>query len=493
MEPENNEISQGSFSVPEENQIRIKGNVKCFFCRHMRVLPFGRCTDCNLSGADQCPTIKAAIFFLLLIAATGLAAYIIGGWASRTVFVMTGLFAIIMLLLTNSRSNERARTSARLVHLHKELAEQHDFLRLLSPLDSLEECAERIVESASIRLRCHRVSIMLPDENHEYLKIVASLGVPKDIVAETRIPIGEDISGAIFQSDKPIHVSDANVRRGSSKLLIDSKVFMSGPLLLSGMRWGNVRVGVLSVTEPIGREDFNIDDEFVFSNICEASAVAIYNRMAINQVKQANLELLETLANAIEAKDPYTRGHSERVCAYAMAMGHRLSLGKESLGHLQMASRLHDIGKIGIPDAVLHKPGSLTENEWGVIRQHSVIGAEMLLKASIVIPAIKAIRHHHEKLDGTGYPHGLSRREIPIMARIIGVADAFDAMTSERPYHSPFSVDEAIAELRRCEDEQFDPTCITAFISAIDSGILADELPGAREEPSLPQPTSTEA
>jgi len=260
---------------------------------------------------------------------------------------------------------------------------------------------------------------------------------------------------------------------------------MSGPLLLSGMRWGSTRLGVLSVTQPTGRGDFSIDDEFIFSNICEASAVAIYNHMAVAKVKQGNVEFLDTLVNAIEARDKYTRGHSERVSKYAVAVGLRLLLTRESLAHLHMIARLHDIGKIGIPDAILQKPGPLTDQEWRLIRRHTDIGANMLAQASLVSSAIDAIRDHHERLDGSGYPRGLTRPEIPLLARIIAVADTFDAMTTARPYRGAHPVAEAVAELKREGDRKFDPVCVDALIEALKSGEL--EVPDfTKQEESQP-------
>jgi hypothetical protein len=453
-----------------------KGNESCFLCRHLHIVPFRRCQYCTLSGADRCPTVKWGFFLILGTAAVGVAAHLFGGATSRVVFMMTGLVTVILLLVINSYSNMQARSRLRLEQLHQELSEQHEFLKELSPLDSLQDCLEYIVKNASERLRCRRVSIMLADDDHRYLRIAAASGLPESVVASTRIPIGERISGQVFRGDRPIHVSHARSAT-ASPLPADSDAFMSGPLLLSGMRWGEVRLGVLSITEPVGRSDFGIDDEFVFSNICEASAVAIYNHMAVAKIKQGNVEFLETLVNALEARDEYTRGHSERVSQYAEAIGRRLMLSDQSMAHLQTVARLHDIGKIGIPDGILQKPGPLTDEEWDAIRAHPTIAAKILAQASVISSAIDAISHHHERLDGSGYPNGLAGTQIPLLARIIGVADTFDAMTSARPYHEPYSVAETIAELQRCRGRLFDPACADAMVEAVKAGEIDDLLP----------------
>jgi len=140
---------------------------------------------------------------MLITAATGVAAYVMGEWTSRAIFIMTGLVAIVLLLVINSYSNEQARSRVRLIQLHRELAEQHEFLKTLSPIESMQDCVDHIVKVTSERLRCQRVSIMLPDENHEYLYIASACGLPDDVIGRTRIPIGECVSGRVFQSDGP--------------------------------------------------------------------------------------------------------------------------------------------------------------------------------------------------------------------------------------------------------------------------------------------------
>ena len=470
-----NEIDTTASKIAPESQATV-GNTRCFICRRLRVLPFRRCRNCVLAGANQCPTVKAGGVLIALAAAFAAVAYVIGGPAGQTLFVMTGLITAVLLLLINAHSNEQARGRVLLAQLRRELAQQHDFLKDLSPLDSLRDCMNHIVTGAAERLGCRRVSVMLVDDDRRYLRVAAACGLDAEVASRTRILIGQQVSGQVFQADAPIHVHDAKAERGDDMLPIDSLAFMSGPLLLSGIRWGKTRLGVLSVTEPIGRTDFSIDDEFVFSNICEASAVAIHNHKALEKVKQANVEFLETLVNAIEARDKYTRGHSERVGRYAIAVGRRLAMNDEELADLQMAGRLHDIGKIGMPDAILDKPAAPTPQEWQTIYQHTDVATKMLARASLVSAAIDAIRCHHERLDGSGYPHGLRGEQIPLAARIVCVADAFDAMTTARAYHDPLPVDEALAELE-AQPQKLDLRCVQALAQALRCGELDEVLP----------------
>ena len=451
----------------------------CVLSYKFGLKPFRRCADCELQNIRQCPPIRASILLVLAVATEGAAAWYFGGAVLSTIFIMTGLVAVIMLSLINSQTDERERSRHRLRQLRREQAEQHEFLKKLSPLDSLDECLEYIVDSAIERLRCGRVSVMLADEAGEYLYIAASRGVPQDVIDSTRIPVGERIAGRVFQSDTPIHIRGA--QNADEALPIDSDAIMSAPLLLSNMNWGKLRLGVLSITVPVGRDDFTIEDEFVFSNICEASAVAIHNHQAVARVKRSNVEFLETLVNAIEARDTYTRGHSERVARYAVAIGEQMSLSEKSIDQLNMAGRLHDIGKIGMADEILYKRTEPSEDEWDRIRLHPVTATEMLAGASLVSGALDAIRCHHERLDGSGYPQGLSGGDIPLPARVICVADAFDAMTTRRPYAEPLSLREALAELLKNAGKQFDLACAEALAEAVGSGKLADILPAETE------------
>ena len=450
------------------------GNANCLLCRHFRLLPFRRCGYCSLSGARRCPTLMAAVLLLTIWAVTGVLANRISGRTTQMVFIMTGLLTGVVLTLINSYTDQHSRDRRQLRQLHEELAQQHEFLNELVPLKGLSECVEHVVANTCRRLRCRRVSVMLPDASGNWLTIAAARGLPEEIVRTTRVPIGERICGKVFQVGQPVHVYRGGTPDFGPTLSVEAQGFMCSPLMLSGMRWGSERLGVLSATDPIDREDFTVDDEFVFSNICAAAAVAVHNHKAMASVEQANIEFLETLINAVEARDEYTRGHSDRVCDYALAIGRRLDLSAEGLRHLQMAARLHDVGKIGVPDAVLGKPGGLDDREWDIVRTHPDIAVDMLAKSSLVRPALDAIVHHHERLDGTGYPHGLVGEEIPLLARVVGVADAFDAMTTGRPYRKPVDLPEAMEVLRAGRGAQFDSDCVDALLAAIDEGEFVD-------------------
>lgn len=195
-----------------------------------------------------------------------------------------------------------------------------------------------------------------------------------------------------------------------------------------------------------------------------------FARMAFKlyrDMRQNYVETIQSLAQAIDAKDHYTLGHSERVAYYAVEIARKLGWRQNQLEQLFFTALLHDIGKIGISETVLNKPGRLTAEERLTVNSHAELGAEIVNKVSFLRQEANYIRHHHEYYSGSGYPAGIAGEAIPLGARIIAVADSFDAMTSERVYHSPRSAYEAVEELKRCSGTQFDPFVVKAFLSVI--------------------------
>jgi putative nucleotidyltransferase with HDIG domain len=183
------------------------------------------------------------------------------------------------------------------------------------------------------------------------------------------------------------------------------------------------------------------------------------------KLKAANRQALFGLAEAIEAKDPYTKGHCGRVAAYSLVLAREAGYPAEGLETLEFGAFLHDIGKIGIKDAVLLKPGPLDEAEWTHMREHPVKGFEIANKIEMLKPIMSAVRNHHERWDGSGYPDKMTSHEIPLAARIVAIADAFDAMATDRPYKQALPLDECEAVLRKTAGKMYDPELIEVFVS----------------------------
>lgn len=175
--------------------------------------------------------------------------------------------------------------------------------------------------------------------------------------------------------------------------------------------------------------------------------------------------LVSALLKAIEVKDGYTRGHTERVSQLCVAVAREMGFGYEELRAVRYAAKLHDVGKLAVPISVINKPGPLDDDEFALIKEHPIVGAEILADVEFLEPALDGVRYHHERVDGHGYPFGVKERELPVVARVITVCDAFDAMTSTRSYRPAMDLEEAFAELRRCAGTQFDPEVVDVLRS----------------------------
>ncbi len=216
-------------------------------------------------------------------------------------------------------------------------------------------------------------------------------------------------------------------------------------------------------------------------------ALVLRLKKALRQNQELFLETIKTLAAAIDAKDPYTRGHSERVSSYSMAMARHLGMSQEEVFRVHIAAILHDVGKLGIRESILNKPGGLSDDEFEVMRQHPAIGAQIMSPIRMLKDIIPGIRNHHETWDGRGYPDHLEGEEIPMVARIIGIADTFDAMTTNRPYQNAMTLDYVLAKMNSMSGSRFDPVVMDAFNAAVEEGDISPP-----STPSMPT-VSTEA
>jgi len=209
---------------------------------------------------------------------------------------------------------------------------------------------------------------------------------------------------------------------------------------------------------------------------CLSTELAESATLAEMKKQTQNLSTVYALAAAVEAKDPYTYGHSQKVTRYGVAIAQQLELSEQQVATLRAAALLHDIGKIGIPDTILRNEGSISEKEWAVIRTHPERGVKIVQQIADLNACLPAIMHHHERYDGSGYPLRLSGEKIPLEARILAIADAYDAMTSPRSYHvAPYTKQEAIEEMKRCSGAQFDPALVDVFCRVLEQFPQTDE------------------
>jgi two-component system, cell cycle sensor histidine kinase and response regulator CckA len=261
----------------------------------------------------------------------------------------------------------------------------------------------------------------------------------------------EDMKDSSFVSSDPLFQS------------LSAESFMAIPLMSRGKV-----IGVLVADREDHAHSISPADRDLLLTFSNQIAIAIENAQLYEDLKSSYIRSVQSLAHALEAKDPYTRGHSERVTAYALQIAEEMRLGEEMKEALQCAGLLHDIGKIGIEEAILRKKGALEVEEYEIMKRHPLIGAHILSPISLLGKDLLLIRHHHEAFDGSGYPEGLRAEAIPLGARVLQVADSYDAMTSDRPYRARLSREQAKAELLAKKGKQFDPPFVEAFLAVLE-------------------------
>jgi putative nucleotidyltransferase with HDIG domain len=225
--------------------------------------------------------------------------------------------------------------------------------------------------------------------------------------------------------------------------------------------------GIIFSGPKLSGEEYSDYDLDIMTFIANSVGIGMENRRLMDQLQVTYVATLRSLISILEAKDRYTRGHTERVASYSMALANRLDLKPEDLRRILFGSLLHDIGKMGLRDEIINKPGPLTEEEWVEMRAHPVVGAEIVENMEFLTGAVEIVRHHHESWNGRGYPDGLAGDAIPLAARIVTVADSFDAMTTDRPYRKALSVDEAIRRLQENAGIQFDARLVKVFVKYV--------------------------
>ncbi len=339
--------------------------------------------------------------------------------------------------------------------------------------DDLVRLCNLVVDYATKIAGTDMGSLMLVDKTTNKLNIVASKGLKKDVVDSTSMDIGEGIAGRVAQLGKAIYCenieTDVRFMRGS-QVKYGSKSFISVPL--------NVKtsvIGVLNINHKNPGKILSKSDRKLITILADQAAVAIENIQLYENMKNMYLGTIQTLAKAIDARDPYTKGHTEKVTKYAVEIAKEMSLPYKLVRNIEMAAIIHDIGKIGIKDELLLKPAALSDGEYEVVKKHPHIGEQIISPIRFLTNVAPLVLYHHERYDGDGYLEGLKTDEIPIGARIINVADAFEAMTSDRPYRKGVSKEKAIEELKAESGSQFDPRVVRAFLRVLERNGTIEE------------------
>ncbi|MFC1942915.1 HD domain-containing phosphohydrolase, partial [Chloroflexota bacterium] len=306
---------------------------------------------------------------------------------------------------------------------------------------------EQVVQMTQHTLKASASSVLLFDEKEKELVFEVVGGSAGKSLRQVRLNPKAGIAGWVARNGKPLIVNDVHKDKRFDSTMDDTTGFVTKSMICVPMMIHRKVIGVLEVLNKLDGSDFTDQDLGAVISVASTSAMAIENTRLQQTILDAYNSTIKTLAAAIDAKDPYTRGHSQRVREYAILAGRFLPLSEEELEVLEHAAILHDVGKIAVDDHILNKPGPLAPDEWVVIREHPVIGANMIRDIPFLEKASNCILHHHEWYNGKGYPGKLEGENIPIGARIIAVADAFDTMTTDRSYRHAISEELAISEI----------------------------------------------
>ncbi len=354
----------------------------------------------------------------------------------------------------------------RLTRENMRLREQVAISRLMQAVGStveLDEILEMVIGTALRELSADAASILLKDETGNGLELRGLDGRVADQNDAEFLYGRDDLSRTVLLTGSP-KILD----RGQFDMFENSPgespscVYISQPLLAKG-----AVIGILNLVRQGQIADLTEGAFRSAGLVAGQAAVAIENARLYKNLHSAYLDTIASLANAIEIRDSYTRGHTDRVRLAAEAIATKLGWDSDRLFDLWMCCTLHDVGKIGVPDRILNKPGKLTDEEFRIMRTHPVIGAKIVEDVPFLGPALPYILYHHERWDGAGYPEGLKGEDIPIEGRILSVADTFDAIISDRPYRKGGPIERAVDELKLHAGTQFDPEIVEAFLELL--------------------------
>jgi putative nucleotidyltransferase with HDIG domain len=327
--------------------------------------------------------------------------------------------------------------------------------------------ARHLVEEVMRFMNTNSCVLFLVDEASGDLRVESSAGARTEPLKDFFLLKGESITGKVLSGKEPLLINDLIRNSYYSSINRETylgNAFISVPLLLKGQP-----IGALNVTAKKTGSAFGKRDEELLVNVARMGASAFANLRLHEQIQEDYLKTITALALILDARDPYTKRHSENVTRYSVAIARRMGFSFAEVEIIRRAALLHDIGKIGIRDDILLKPGKLTSEEFEQIKIHPVKSQEIVESLPFLKEVAVLVRHHHERYDGKGYPDGKTGEEIELGARILAVSDSFDAMTTDRPYRKRFTLEVAKSELVRCQGSQFDPKIVDNFVAILEN------------------------
>ncbi|MEW6101030.1 MAG: HD domain-containing phosphohydrolase [Candidatus Omnitrophota bacterium] len=407
-----------------------------------------------------------AFFGFLIIIISGIAiGFVLSSFFVKKVTPKTVL-GPTMASFENTKLPEQGDLLERKLMLQETLSIIERLSKKISSSLNLKELAKEIVKTVDDIMNVQICTLLLIKDSGDSLNAIASSGIDEKFAEEINIMLGDEISGAVAKFNEAKIINNFQNESKLYNLKYDKcyvKSLMSVPLFFQ-----NKVLGVLNLSNRKNGLDFSAADLEVVKIIALESALALHNFKLFRQQQKDYLNTIVALANAIDAKDQLTYLHSNSVTKYAVRLAEECKLPAKDIEDIRHAGLLHDIGKIGIKDEILTKPGVLNEEEYKQIKSHPVKGEEIIRSLPFLQAVAKIIRHHHERFDGKGYPDAIKGEKIPLGSRILAIADAFDAMASKRWYRKILAFEEAKEELNKNKGTQFDPQLVNSFISILE-------------------------
>jgi len=335
-----------------------------------------------------------------------------------------------------------------------------------------EKIIKHIVERVANFLYVDKAILLLLDKEKNEFVIASGIGLDRSTVDNFSLAYPQSVSGYVIEGGNTIVVNDFEKEPYLKKINKEpyfKKSFMVAPVVFKGASYQKEILGALIVCDKKSQRPFAEKEKEFLTNIARVSAVVIKNSQLNEQMQEDYIKTISALALALDARDPYTRWHSENVTRYSVEIARAMELSFSYIETVRRAALLHDIGKIGIPDSILLKQGKLTDEEYEQIKLHPVKGERIIKSLPFLKEVASLVRHHHERYDGGGYPDGISGKKIEVGAMILAVADSFDAMTSDRPYRKALSLEEAINQLKANKGKQFSPLVVDCFLKVIEN------------------------
>ncbi|MBM3143976.1 MAG: GAF domain-containing protein [Chloroflexi bacterium] len=417
--------------------------------------------------------------------------------------VQTFNFTQTPLQLIQLLGNRMASEYEKAALLHK--SEQHSqrlqalislIARISTTLDR-DQILSLIIDQARGLLNAEASSLFLLDEESNHLILHLTKDVHETSLPPLRIPADTGIIGHVVNTGEAVSVRDARKDKrhydGIDEISgVQTKSLLAVPLrvptVVLGRQRGTTEARIIGGVEAINKTDGSFDDNDIqlLSTLAEQAATVLHIAHLYTDADELFLNTITALVTAIDAKDPYTEGHSQRVSDYSVAMAEELNLSPEIRHQIRVGALLHDIGKIGVSDAILAKPDHLTTAEYAEMKKHPAIGARIIKQVRRLQDVLPALSQHHERMDGKGYPQGVQGEEISAIARIVAVSDVFDALTSKRPYRAAMNIETALEILRIEAGDHLDDRYVDACISAYSKGKIQPQM--RTISPLHPQP-----